>query len=97
MTGISDTEAERVLANFLQRGLIKLRHDDLEEAYAMRNEVAILAYGSLQTDPGWEIAPLIEHRRRRAPELPKNAESVEVCRTSKCVRLESETRSSQEQ
>lgn len=28
----------------------------------MHNEVGILAYGSLQNDPGMEIAPLIEHR-----------------------------------
>jgi hypothetical protein len=62
MTGISDAEAERTLSGFLQPGFIELRHDNLEEVYEMRNEVAILAYGSLQADPGWEIAPLIEHR-----------------------------------
>lgn len=59
---ISAAEAERVLASFLQPGFVELRQDDLEEVYAMRNEVAILAYGSLQGDPGWELAQLIERR-----------------------------------
>lgn len=59
---ISAAEAERVLASFLQPGFVELRQDDPEEVYAMRNEVAILAYGSLQGDPGRELAPLIERR-----------------------------------
>lgn len=62
MTGISAAEAEGVLANFLQPGLIERGQEDPEEVFVMRNEVGILAYGSLQTDPGGELAALIERR-----------------------------------
>lgn len=59
---ISVEAAETILASFLQPGFIERAGDDPVSAYIMRNEVGILAYGSLLSDPGAELAPLIEQR-----------------------------------
>ena len=59
---ISVEAAETILASFLQPGFIEYAGEDPMPAYIMRNEVGILAYGSLLSDPGAELAPLIEQR-----------------------------------
>ncbi len=48
------------MENFLLPGFIGRDRQNADTAYVMRNEVGILAYGSLQHDPGPELAPMIE-------------------------------------
>jgi len=62
LTHISGEAAETILASFLQPGFIERAGDDPLPAYIMRNEVGILAYGSLLSDPGAELLPVIEQR-----------------------------------
>jgi len=59
---ISVEAAETILASFLQPGFIECAGEDPMPTYVMRNEVGILAYGSLLSDPGAELLPLIEQR-----------------------------------
>lgn len=59
---ISAEAAETILASFLQPGFIERAGDDPMPTYIMRNEVGVLAYGSLLSDPGAELLPLIEQR-----------------------------------
>ncbi len=59
---ISVEAAETILASFLQPGFIEHAGDEPMFTYVMRNEVGILAYGSLLSDPGAELLPLIEQR-----------------------------------
>lgn len=59
---ISVEAAETILASFLQPGFIERTGDDPMPTYIMRHEVGILAYGSLLSEPGAELLPLIEQR-----------------------------------
>ncbi len=62
LADISIEAAETILASFLQPGFVERTGEDPLPAYIMRNEVGVLAYGSLLNDPGAELAPLIEQR-----------------------------------
>jgi len=62
LADVSIEAAATILASFLQPSFIEYAGADQMPAYIMRNEVGILAYGSLLSDPGAELAPLIEQR-----------------------------------
>lgn len=60
--GIDVAQAAQSLERSLTPGLLEAEEIAGVRTYSLRNEVGILAYGSLRIDPGSEFAPYVERR-----------------------------------